>query len=247
MLGALNAVVHEGPSGLVIFRTRQKPGPAVTLRLRSLIYPILIRPASADVGSLVNNVFREEWGQLPRTFTPKVIIDAGAYIGDTSAYFLTRFPDARVIALEPNPESHVMASRNLTPYGSRVTLMRAALWVEIGRVRFSGGGTGARVSEDGEYVHSTTIPECIRLASTRTIDLLKIDIEGAEVAVIEGGVGSWLEHIRVLLLETHSAEAKRRLIPLLEHCGFRVHRYRNVWYCQRALDAPPPMPSAVNS
>ena len=84
-------------------------GNQVAVALRRLSHPIVIRPATSDVLSVINNCIREEYGQFKETKVPKLIIDAGAYIGDTSAYFLSRFPSARVIALEPNPESFIQA------------------------------------------------------------------------------------------------------------------------------------------
>lgn len=232
-LGYFYALRREGLGGVKLLRALRHPqSGASEVILRSMAHAILIRPGTEDVGSLINNVFREEWGQLPRGFTPKVILDAGAYIGDTTSYFLSRFPSARVIALEPNPESHAIAHRNLVPYGDRVTLVRAALWTSIGRISFSGEQTGARISDQGQEVETLTVQDCMLLSGTEHIDLLKMDIEGAEAEVIEDGVGTWLTRVKMLLLETHSPEIERRVISVLQHAGFSVRRYRNVWYCE---------------
>lgn len=64
----------------------------MALSLRSLRYPIFVRVGTIDVPTVVNNAIREEYGQFASNFEPKVIVDAGAYIGDTSAIFFRVFP-----------------------------------------------------------------------------------------------------------------------------------------------------------
>src|SRR5882762_707084 len=82
-----------------------------------LQYPVLFRSKTTDLGTVVDSFIRREYGQLPREFSQRVIVDAGAYTADTSAYFLTVYAEAHVIALEPAPESFRHAARNLSPYG----------------------------------------------------------------------------------------------------------------------------------
>ena len=226
------AARREGGPGLALLRLRHKHGADVTLRLRSLAHPITVRPGSQDVGAIMNNVVRQEYGQLDATFVPATVVDAGAYIGDTAAYFLTRFPSARVLALEPNRESYKRAYQNLGAYGDRVVLLDRALWDRETELRLSGGQTGAAITADGDHVIQTiTIPEIMSRLNVDTIDLLKLDIEGAESTVVPSGVGGWLRCIRKLLLETHGAPIEQHLIPLLTKERFRCTRHRNVWYC----------------
>jgi len=226
------AVRREGLSGLSVLRMAHRRGPEASLRLRSLRHPFVVRPGSEDVATVVTNVFREEYGQLPATFHPTRIVDAGAYIGDTTAYFLTRFPDATVIALEPGRESYAQAVRNLAPYGERVTLLNRALWNSETHLRFSGSETAASVASSGALVETDTVPGIMRQFNLHTIDLLKIDIEGAEAVVIPAGAGAWLRRIRMLLLEIHGADIEGALIPLLRVEGFTCWQHRSVWYCR---------------
>lgn len=207
-------------------------GGQLAVPLKRLSHPIIIRPATSDVLSVINNCIREEYGQFKVTKAPKLIIDVGAYIGDTSAYFLSRFPSARVIALEPNPESFLQADLNLRPYGDRVTLVCAALWDSIGMIDFGGEQTSARVGGGGAEVRTITIPALLSKYQNAEIDILKMDIEGAELVVLRSAVGNWLKNVRLLLLETHGENVELEVLPLVEREGFHCHRYRNVWYCQ---------------
>lgn len=227
------AIVHEGAAGLSVLAMRRKSGDGVWLNLRSLDHPIRIRPGTEDVGSLINNVLREEYGQFAPEFSPKTVVDAGAYIGDTAAYFLSRFKRAQVIALEPDLSNFELAEQNLASYGERVTLLRRALWDSVGTVEMTGRQTGCAVSGNAGDIPATTIPVLMRTFGIEQIDLLKMDIEGAEVTVLRSGHGAWLERVAVLLLETHGEKVEEIVLPILAKEGFSIRRHRNVWYCTR--------------
>jgi len=212
---------------------RKTSGPEVAFSFNSLRYPIIVRPGTDDVPSVVNNAIREEYGQFADGFAPKVIVDAGAYIGDTTAYFLSRFPEAHVIALEPNVESFPLAQRNLMPYGDRVILLKVALWSEVTTVHFGGSQTSAAITSSGVDVLTETIESLMAKFNLKFIDLLKLDIEGAEAQVVPSGVDSWLNKIGMLLLETHGCSIEKTLMPILVKAGFSCERFRNVWYCTR--------------
>ena len=64
--------------------------------------------------------------QCDLPFEPRVIIDAGAHIGLTSAYFADMYPNARIVAIEPEPENFRLLERNIAPY-KNVRTIRAAL------------------------------------------------------------------------------------------------------------------------
>lgn len=231
MLSGYYCITRGGLAGLRLFSMRSRPGPGTWMDIPGLLYPIFIRPATSDIESIIDNIFRAEYGRLPRGFSPNTIVDAGAYIGDTSAYFLSRFPACRLIALEPNPESHLLAERNLAHYQPRVSLMQCALWNVEGTVYLDGHETGATISKQGVPVVTTTVPRLFEAFGVDRIDLMKMDIEGAEATVLESGGSGWLSRVGILLLETHGQEIVSRVMPVLEREGFEIHRHRNVWYC----------------
>lgn len=232
LLNTYFAFQREGFAGLRLLAMRRSSGVGVWLSFRHLLFPIFVRPGSDDVISLVNNVLREEYGQMPRGFRPDTVLDAGAYIGDTTAYFLSRFPDARVIALEPYAESFRLARQNLAKYDGRAVVLQKALWDSGGTVRLAGVQTGAAISEHGTESLTITVRDVLGLFGVDHLDLVKMDVEGAETTVLRSGVGDWLRRIRFLLLETHGHDVEAEVIPLLQDEGFSVVRHRNVWYCR---------------
>ena len=114
---------------------RARGGQPHALRLKNLRHPILVRPGTDDVPTIINNVVREEYAYGLPDWQPRVMIDAGAFIGDTSAYFLSRYPTLTAIAIEPEADNLALAARNLAAYGDRARLLRGALAGRDGSVR----------------------------------------------------------------------------------------------------------------
>jgi FkbM family methyltransferase len=182
---------------------------------------------------IIDTVLREEYGQLAKDFNPHTILDGGAYIGDVTAYFATRFPGARIVAVEAAQATFLMAEKNLKPYGDRVTLENAALWSKETMVRFGGSETGASVGSDGDFISATTVGAVLERQGWSELDLLKLDIEGAELEVLRSGVGLWLDRVKCIILEIHGSEMTAQVVPLLVENGFVCLQYRSVWYCDR--------------
>jgi FkbM family methyltransferase len=159
------------------------------------------------------------------------MIDAGAFIGDTAAYFLSRFPRLNVVALEPNLENFSLASKNLAPYGSRVTLLQSALGARAGSVHFAGQSTAGSVQESGIRVSMTTMPLLLKSHPDTEVDILKMDIEGQELDVLSNGADEWLPRIGQILVEIHGQKIEQRVMPILSGNGFKLRRYRSIWLC----------------
>lgn len=211
---------------------KRKDGSPRSITLRKLKYPILIRPGTQDVGTIINNVIREEYGHFAPPRDPVWMIDAGAYIGDTSAYFLSRFPSLKVIALEPNPPTYEMAKQNLKPYGERVTLLQKGLYSNEQVLCFSGEQTGASITKSGFKIDCTTILSLLGQYSIPRVDVLKMDVEGAEEAIFLANPESWLGRIDLLILEIHAPHIKSLVSHVLNKNGFSMKQYRSIWYCR---------------
>ena len=206
--------------------------PPRPVAFRNLTYPILIRPGTKDAHTIINNVIREEYGKVTLARSPKWMIDAGAYTGDTTAYFLSRFPDLKVIALEPNPPSHEMAKLNLEPYGDRAILLKKGLYITDGVASFSGDSTGASIGKTGFEIDCTTVLSLMEQFSIPRIDILKMDIEGAEEAIFGSNPEKWLSRIDMLIVEIHGSHIIPLISRVLTDNGFSMKQYRSVWYCQ---------------
>lgn len=155
-----------------------------------------------------------------------VIIDVGANIGLASIFFLRRFTSASIIAIESDPYICSVLRENVRTYGGHnVEVVQAAAWDANETVTFSADhADGGRITSEG-----TTQVNGIRLRDLiagREIDLLKIDIEGAESRVLQDCANS-LGAVRRVFVEYHSQsgcpQELSRLLHVLEVGGFRYH------------------------
>src|SRR5579883_1485462 len=69
------------------------------------------RHRSSDLACLQKVLFKQEY-RLPFDLAPRVIVDAGANIGAASLYFATRFPEATILALEPEQSNFQLLRKN---------------------------------------------------------------------------------------------------------------------------------------
>jgi len=232
-----SVLISEGPATALALRRlrRQKDAsaPSVSVKFKRLLHPISLRPGSRDIDTLVSNAVRLEYGQLELSKdAPHFIVDGGAYIGDTSAFFLSRHPNATVVSLEPNPESFEIAACNLAPYGERGILLNKALADKAGELFLSGVETGARLGEAGSIaVECLTVPDLLERSPDGRITVLKLDIEGAEQALFSTGVDAWLDKVDHIIVETHGPECERSVLQALGAAKWSVRRYRNLYYC----------------
>jgi FkbM family methyltransferase len=239
-LDFFSVVVSDGFSTWRTLREIEQSFPSEltprTVPLRKLKFPIRLRPGTDDVGTVINNVIREEYGAATPLTPPRWMIDAGAYIGDTSAYFLSRYPDLKIIALEPNLPSYEMARLNLLPYRERAILLQKGLYSTDGVASFSGGGTGAAIASTGDEIHCTTVPSLLAEYEIEHLDILKMDIEGAEEAIFSAKPETWLGRVGMLIIEIHGPRPLSLISRVLAQNGFAMRQYRSIWFCKAGIE-----------
>lgn len=99
-------------------------------------YPLLCRPRSSDP-SVFNQIFvLREYAMLDN-LRVSLVIDCGANVGYSSAYFLNQFPDCTLIAVESDDGNFQMLAKNLAPYGTRARAIHSAVWSHPASLTFS--------------------------------------------------------------------------------------------------------------
>jgi FkbM family methyltransferase len=141
----------------------------------------------------------------------------------------------RAVALEPMEDSLEMARRNLAPYGDRVELHRAALTADGLPVRMTGVQTGARIGDVGDVeVPSMTIAQVLDTLPEGRIDILKLDIEGAEGPIFANAPEAWLDRVGLIVVETHGPAITETVLGALATNGWTATRFRNLFFCRKA-------------
>ncbi len=153
--------------------------------------------------------------------TAHTIVDLGANIGFSARFLSELYPDARVLAFEPDPEIVELAKRNVREH-PQVSLRNAGVAGKQGQLelhRFPGGSWGTSSFVTIQEVAETFTAEAVTLDSiideVGDIDLLKIDIEGAEYEVLEAC--QQLHRVRCIIGEVHAIPdaSPERLFALL--------------------------------
>lgn len=159
---------------------------------------------------------------------PATILDLGGYCGYTAIAFSARFPQARIAAVEPHPGNFATLTANIKLNHLPVTLFQAAATVTDGPVRlYLGGGmthglmpthpsTGDEITVEG-----LSVPTILARLGWDRVDLLKIDIEGAEARLFRAHQ-PWLARVRTIIGEYHGAYQIPELRSDLESLGFNV-------------------------
>jgi FkbM family methyltransferase len=168
------------------------------------------------------------------TFKPEqdipLIIDCGASMGLSVLFFSKHYPNAKIIAFEPDESVLWCLERNIKTYKlNNVTLFKQAVWDSDGRLAFyTNAKLGGRVKNKFENQEPRMV-ETIRLKSfigDQFIDFLKLDIEGAEFQVIKD-CESILNQINCLFVEYHNFQNEEQhldeLLSILKRNEFRYH------------------------
>jgi FkbM family methyltransferase len=140
---------------------------------------------------------------LPTKIEPSAIWDLGANIGLTAADLGRRYPEARVVALEPDPGNAALARQNTSAYAN-CEVIESAAWTESGTLSFlaePGREAGSRVHPEGtSAVAATSLNDLV--ARTFPPDFVKMDVEGAERSLLTQAT-EWVASVMEIRVECH--------------------------------------------
>lgn len=181
---------------------------------------------------------------------PPTIIDAGAHIGLASLYFKSLWPQAQILAIEPNPDLAAVLRQNIYQNQLQdVAVLQAALSDKTGKTTlyvddswhrwYSSGSLHEHAwnnSADTMPVEVSAVTLSSLLSNNEVIDLLKMDIEGMEERVLHAA-GDRLQLIQHIILEFHPRPDNQHhhLEKLLREQGFNVS-----WYVHQKRVSKPP-------
>lgn len=176
-------------------------------------FPLTCRPNTSDIKVFSQIFIDREYSCLDEIVNVDYIVDCGANVGYSSAYFLGRFPQAKVICIEPDPDNFAILEKNMAPYKDRVKLICSGLWSHPTGLKFSEETyrDGAAWSVQVRECRSDEIPEMqaidigslLKELGCQKISILKMDIEGAEAIVFSSNYESWLPCVDNMVIELH--------------------------------------------
>ena len=173
-----------------------------------------LRRRSGDL-FILHEIFTTECYRLPDNLVqhPATIVDLGANIGLTTLFFSQQFPNARYVCVEPSHANARILRKNVAVLGDGAQVIEAAISDQSGEATFddTGWSWGGRLTADGQpgrIVRSCTMDDIITSCRLEKIDLLKVDVEGAEKQLFRQ-TPKWLGQVRSIIIELHDGYSLR--------------------------------------
>lgn len=176
-----------------------------------------------------NEVFGSEIYEFKTKNSNPIIIDCGANMGLSILFFSIKFPNAEIIAFEPDDSVLPFLEKNIHSQGIKnVELHKKAVWNEETELTFyTDNGLGGRIGME----YDNQVPKIVKAISLRNflekpIDMLKMDIEGSEYTVLKD-CENLLHNINHIFVEYHSFYDEEQhlddILNILKRQGFRYH------------------------
>lgn len=187
-------------------------------------------PDNASFFFMYKELFKVEIYKFHTNIEQPYIIDAGANIGLASIYFKRLFPDAKIIAFEPDPYILKYLRYNLDTFNyDDIEIVPKGLHGSETTLPFVSERSDAGFFDsDQDETTTTSVLHVTKLSNylTKRVDFLKLDIEGAETTVIQE-ISSNLNLVERIFVEYHSYVDKPQsldtIISILNNAGFRLH------------------------
>jgi FkbM family methyltransferase len=175
---------------------------------RIKLRPLIIRKNTSDI-EVFKQIFTQKDYEFDYGLTPKFIIDGGANVGYSSIFFARKFKNAKIIAIEPERSNFEVLKKNTAKYGNIIPLNKG-LWPKKGYLKIYNQEYGKyacmtkEVKKDEGYdVEVVTIDDLLRMSNCKEIDVLKLDIEGAEKELFSKNTDKWLIKVNLIIIELH--------------------------------------------
>jgi FkbM family methyltransferase len=206
-------------------------------------HPLTVRLCGSSDLNVFSSIFiLQEYSRLRSLDNISSVLDLGANVGFSSAYFLSQFPNSRVIAVEPDEQNVEICRMNLKPYGDRALVLHGAAWSECTKLCLSQDTCGVGLEWGRQVVQSSDnstncveawdVGTLIDRSGAEKVDLLKVDIERAELAVFGENAKQWLSRVRNICIELHGEDCKEILFHALANFDYGLEHYDLLTICK---------------
>jgi len=208
----LNHYILFGNTGIkFLIKKRLNKNELLRVKLKGYKHPIFLRNNTSDIIAFNQVIFKQEYEIIKYKihYQPETIIDCGANIGLTSIFFATLYPNAKIIAVEPEIENFHLLLKNTHSYPNIICL-NSGIWNRNTNLEVINSDLGNwaftvnEVNYDGpNTIKAITIDSIMENYNLSKIDLLKLDIEGTEKEIFEHNYDLWLSRTKFIIAELH--------------------------------------------
>ncbi len=159
--------------------------------------------SASDLRGQFSEIFVQRHYAFRSQVAEPVIVDCGGNIGLSAIWFKQTYPKAKLTVYEADPATAKILSRNVASAGiTEIDVHNAAVWIENGTVAFDNLGRDKGTVAPGGAIQVRSVDLAAHLPDR--VDLLKLDIEGAEYPVIERLCkGGAINRVQALVAEYH--------------------------------------------
>lgn len=193
-----------------------------SIRLKEIKYPFQLRAGSSDINAFRQIFIYKEYS-FDVKFEPSFIIDGGSNIGLAGIYFANRFPGAQIVCIEPEHKNFQLLEYNTKKYEA-IHPLKSGIWMNSTflKVRDLGFGNWGFVveekSEEGpDTFRATSIGDILKKFNKNEVDIVKLDVEGAEKEIFTDSYQEWIPITKILVVELHD-----RMKPGCSRAFFRA-------------------------
>lgn len=190
---------------------------------------------------LVREIFRDSSYYFETQVDSPIILDIGAHIGLSTLYFKKLYPRAKVFAIEPNPQVFELLKTNLdVNHLEDVMPLPVAVSDQHGKREFyldlspdkwqSTAGFQEKAWDETDEDNGSIMVETVKLEELihGPIDLVKMDVEGAEQAILESSAEA-LNQVKHIIFEYHPIKGNNlhELGKYLKDLGFHLSVFKH--------------------
>jgi FkbM family methyltransferase len=179
--------------------------------IEGIPHPIKIRVGTSDARAMADCLLDMQYDIDPG-FEPRTILDLGGNIGCSAIYFANRWPEARIVVVEPVDTTFAILKHN-TSYYPNIIPVHAAAHPRRETVRLMVPKKGYWAAEvvradssgdlESNMARGIPVDDLLNEYGIDQVDILKIDIEGSEAALFANNPHPWLSRTRLLMIELH--------------------------------------------
>jgi FkbM family methyltransferase len=197
---------------------------------------VFYRTSSSDMTLIYEILLKSKYKSeyfFPKEIAPKIIFDIGGNIGITAIYLSKLFPNAQIYCFEPLKENYEIMEKNIQSYNN-IKAFNFGLGSSNGNFKvylsddsenFGGASfyPNAQGNKSDPYVlcRVKNINDIIKKFNIKSIDLIKIDTEGAEYDILTSLDGLILRNTAWVSGELHG-NRDFELLNYLESFGFSI-------------------------
>jgi len=198
---------------------------------------LFLRELSSDVSVFCQIFINREYGFITNILPPQtnnniILVDLGANIGLTTAFFKCIYNNIVSYCYEPEPENYIQLKKNIESNKfNDIHCYNSGVWDSETQLNcsFARGDKqfwSVRLFKDKNIekniIYVNTLKNILSTIDRSIIDVLKIDVEGAESVIFKFGENyNYLKKVKIILIEIHDGfDCRARIKNILEGNNF---------------------------